>query len=362
MSGWNDVAESSDQEEINLENLEEELEAGTAPEEADEEIDNLLSQLDAIEKGEETDEEEEVSESEPEEEEVVEEDEPEEETSEDEEPEEEEEDEKPAVSDRANKRIRQLANERRAAEQRAAELEARLAEVEKKQRESQIESVGTQLTSIDSQIAAAKSKRIKAREDGDMEAFDAADDEISELRISKRVLEAQKDRFEEEAEAPVQRQAPQNTPSPNLPTATQDFITRHEDNLKDPAIYQTVMGISNRMTAKGADWEDPKTYEELEANLAKIYPDEFEAPKSEDAPKSKAKAKKKTSKPKVGTSSKTASSAAKRRKKITLTAQERQIAEEMGISEKDYLAEKIKVMAADRKLEQGKSIPWINIE
>ena len=250
-------------------------------------------------------------------------------------------------SDKVQKRIDKLTNRYREAERRenAALDYARGLQVENKDLSSRITNLDKGYrsefsTRIDSQLTEAKAKYKEAYDSGDVDALVEAQESLSTLAAQKervswaaqlqKAQQAQKEQTQESETAPAQTAPP--VVAQNDPRA-QDWFDNNSWFGEDEAMTYAALGFHRTLTEKeGYQGTEEAYYTEVDRRMKDAFPHKYngaEQPSDNRPAQSVAPA---TRKQKSGRST-----------SVRLSSSERDIAKRLGISEKQYAAQKLKL-------------------
>jgi hypothetical protein len=250
-------------------------------------------------------------------------------------------------SDKVQKRIDKLTNRYREAERRenAALDYARGLQVENKDLSSRITNLDKGYrsefsTRIDSQLTEAKAKYKEAYDSGDVDALVEAQESLSTLAAQKervswaaqlqKAQQAQKEQTQESETAPAQTAPP--VVAQNDPRA-KDWFDNNSWFGEDEAMTYAALGFHRTLTEKeGYQGTEEAYYTEVDRRMKDAFPHRFNGAdqSGENRPaQSVAPAKRKQ---KSGRST-----------SVRLSSSERDIAKRLGISEKQYAAQKLKL-------------------
>ena len=250
-------------------------------------------------------------------------------------------------SDKVQKRIDKLTNRYREAERRenAALDYARGLQVENKDLSSRITNLDKGYrsefsTRIDSQLTEAKAKYKEAYDSGDVDALVEAQESLSTLAAQKervswaaqlqKAQQAQKEQTQESETAPAQTAPP--VVAQNDPRA-KDWFDNNSWFGEDEAMTYAALGFHRTLTEKeGFQGTEEAYYTEVDRRMKDAFPHRFNGAdqSGENRPaQSVAPAKRKQ---KSGRST-----------SVRLSSSERDIAKRLGISEKQYAAQKLKL-------------------
>ena len=249
--------------------------------------------------------------------------------------------------DKVQKRIDKLTNRYREAERRenAALDYARGLQVENKDLSSRITNLDKGYrsefsTRIDSQLTEAKAKYKEAYDSGDVDALVEAQESLSTLAAQKervswaaqlqKAQQAQKEQTQESETAPAQTAPP--VVAQNDPRA-KDWFDNNSWFGEDEAMTYAALGFHRTLTEKeGFQGTEEAYYTEVDRRMKDAFPHKFNGvdQSGENRPaQSVAPAKRKQ---KSGRST-----------SVRLSSSERDIAKRLGISEKQYAAQKLKL-------------------
>lgn len=260
---------------------------------------------------------------------------------------------------RENRRIRQLVDMKKASDDQAAELAAKNAELEKQlkqlrktKRTDEKEFAESRKESLDSQIKTLQKSMLQAKRDGDFDAEVELNLKLQEAIVDKKALDAylSTEDFDFDEDDGEAESTPTKTKS--SPISRDELLVRLPKKARKWAEDNKWFGVNNQLTLSvvqiGADLEkegfdssEDEYYEELNTRLHEQYPSRFskKTKDEEDAPRKP--------KPQVGKSTKTT---VKRRPKNAgkrrlprLSEEEREMADRLGLSLKEYATEKAKL-------------------
>lgn len=185
----------------------------------------------------------------------------------------------------AQKRIAAEEDRRRAAERQAEEQRQRAEQAYQEAQRAKADVGSAREASLNSAIATAKARRqnaqaIKraARESGDWDAFDKADEDFADSAADLRMLEAQKQQFEA-WKAQQQRQPAQQ---PQQPTRTdtgysaeaQAWIDRHPRFNTDDDYKALAIAAHGTALEQGIREGTPAYFRHIDDKLARFYPED----------------------------------------------------------------------------------------
>ncbi len=181
------------------------------------------------------------------------------------------------ITDKAREQERQIAElqrERVEAQRRVEELERGQADARTATFSAQKQALEATLAGEDRRIAAARQRYRAAREAGDIEAEDAANDELADARANKRLLERDRAAWEEwerEQQAEAQRrpvpqerapQAPQQqAPAEQWTDADRRWLAEHPDFEQDADCEVYVRTAAQRAMQRGISFRSEAFYE-----------------------------------------------------------------------------------------------------
>ena len=272
-------------------------------------------------------------------------------------------------SARVKKRIDHLTWRAHEAERRAAELERIAAEQAAQNERLQ---AGYQQTTdvaaanyervLTAREQEAKSKWQAAYENGDSEAMFAAAQDAATVAAEKQRFEGWKQQRQQQAAQPPQQQRqpmPQQQ-APAQPQPSQKAVAWAQEHGswfgKDKVMTAAAYAIDADLKAEGYHPESDDYYDELSARVRDNFPHKFQAPTTQ-APTTQAPSPAVQHPPARRTSAvagptrSTPSGAPAGRRTVTLTASQRQIARNLGLTEAQYAAE---VLAMERQQSNGR--------
>lgn len=290
----------------------------------------------------------------------------------------EESDEDDQVTSRAQKRIIELNNKKKAAEEQARKLQEENARLQAERKKFEKSTLENQKVELEDKVDRLLQLRKKARANEDWDAYDDASDELQEARLGVKIADAKLNAFDEEVdEAPTQAQAQQpQQQSPeeimaNLPETAQSWIKSNPWFTNDPVMGRVAFATTQELESEGFDYSDQSYFDELESRLARKAPTLFgemfkkEGPAKKSVAKKKAKAPNRKARPQVGSSSKAPTgSKGKGGRKVRLSAGQKQMAHRMGLSVEQYAAEVAKLEAAEKRRAKHSLSPnaWVPME
>ncbi len=179
------------------------------------------------------------------------------------------------ITDRARDQERQIADlqrERLEAQRRVEELERGQADARSASVSAQKLALEATLAAEDRRIAAARQRYRAAREAGDIDGEDAANDELADARANKRLLERDKqawDEWEREQQAQAQRQParqerqpePQQQAPEQWTDADRRWIAEHPEFEQDADCEIYVRTAAQRAMQRGISFRSEAFYE-----------------------------------------------------------------------------------------------------
>jgi len=200
------------------------------------------------------------------------------------------------------------------------------------------------IKSLDDSMRAARADYDKAFDNGDREALFQATTRIADIVAEKKAAEREKRALPTkgssggEPSQPTRTTTDQPTPSRQTqPTAGKPSplaLAWYENNKewfgKDGVMTMGARVIDQVMVQEGYSPDDPDYYDELDKRLRSEFPHKFSAPA----------AKKASNQPVIRQSSTPASTSGK--VKVTITAEDRRMAEQMGIPIENYARQKLR--------------------
>lgn len=229
--------------------------------------------------------------------------------------------------------------EKEAALRRAEELEAKLKKFQEDSEVATEKGIESWRNVITERLAGQKAALKKAFDEGDTDALYEAQVQITKLTNELTNLDRQKTRPKSQAAGtdgsdtppPNTETTPKTrTPNPAVKTLAEKWAGKHAGWFqKDKILTTAAYVLDDELTQEGWDASDPEYWTELDRRLAARFPD-IESP---------AKAKPTQRDPTI---SPRGSPAAGTKIKVTLTAEEKQMAERMGMSAKEYALYKYK--------------------
>lgn len=269
---------------------------------------------------------------------------------------------------RAQDRIRQLVAEKKQVEASAAaklaEMEAKLAELEAKSHTNQKTSIESQKNMIESQIDLTKDSLRKAMEDGDADKILELNEKLSDLKMDKRITDAQLNKIPA-VTAPQEKKTTPEKQALSIPEEMQYFLDENpwvlepktrEDRKKRIALKE----ISDSLIADGYSEDDAEFYDALEEELEKRFSStdeddvDYENKKNTSDRSSAAKDVKSASRNRSPVSSSKSRTPVSKRGQVRLSPEERHLAEKLNLTEKQYALRK-------KNLEDAGEGGWVTI-
>lgn len=182
------------------------------------------------------------------------------------------------------------------------------------------------------------------------QAFDAGDrDKIFEVQQRMAELTAEKKQAEREKRTIPQRAAPQSSgqaappqtqpttasaPTPKVSPAAQEWAGRNKDWFNvDKVMTAAAFAIDSEMVAEGYEPADPDYFEELDKRVRRTFPQKFAAQQAEPA---------RPAKQTPTIQSRGQSMPATGKVKVVITAEDRRMADHLGLDIQTYAREKAK--------------------
>lgn len=262
---------------------------------------------------------------------------------------------------RYNKRIQQVITQRNEERARAQKLAEEQREWQKKYQELQQEMVSSQVSLLEQNKDALKTQIIQATEQGDSAKAIDLQEKLTQVTTQIQAYNAWKpDEISEDVDAKASTQQQQE-----IPIALEEWLMENpwfQNQQTDEDIEKAAIAdaYSRVLLKKGYTYEDPDLYELVDEKLSslglakgktKMLKSKNKSSETDVKNKQTKKPKKKVSQIVQGSSrSTTATSKAQNsKKKITLTREQQNIADVMGISYKEYADELRKIEEAEQK-------------
>jgi len=255
---------------------------------------------------------------------------------------------------RAQERIRNLVAERKKVEEEAgktiAQLKAELEELKTREAQTKKTSFESQKTLIDNQISLTKDALRKALEEGDNDRILELHDKLADLKVDKRIAEAQSSKTVVPRKTEKQETQKAVAKPADIPEEMAAFLDDNpwvlapqsrEERRKVFALRE----ISNALIKEGYAEDEPDFYDELEARLEKQFgSDESDdvdytnkQDKKADRASSSKDVKQRRTSP-VGSSK--SPPPASRRGQVRLSPEERATAHKLNLTEQQYALRK----------------------
>lgn len=242
-----------------------------------------------------------------------------------------------------------FAQKLREAEERAQQYETRLRKYETDAEEGANVALDIYIKSIDDGLKAARADFDRAFADGNQDALWQAQLRVAELVSEKKNAEGERRKLPSKgARSGGEAQPP--TPTTTQPTPSQQTrptggkepspsaLAWHKQNQwfgKDPIMTTTAQVIDSIMVQEGFDPSDPDYFEELDRRLRRELPHKFQA----DAPKNKSPV----------MQQKTTPAASGGKIRVTLTAEDKRLANSLNIPLERYARQKYLREQAEQK-------------
>lgn len=267
-------------------------------------------------------------------------------------------------------RTQRLKLQRDAYAQRIADLEARLAQesaekaaFKKQNEEAAVAGYDFYLTTLDNSLASLRTEFNAAYDSGDRDKVFEIQQKIAEVVAEKKAVERERRARPTKAEPPAGQEArPQTPPTtdsgaptpPARPTAgkpnplVQDWFERNKTWFnQDPIMTAAARAIDGQLVADGFDPADVDYFEELDKRLAETFPHKFGNSPRAEQPKKVV--------PVIQNRNGTIASGNKI--KVTVTAADREMARQLGVSIEAYARQK-----ARREMAENTSNGYTEIE
>jgi len=250
---------------------------------------------------------------------------------------------------RYQERVRKLANEKNQALQDAEALRIENESLKKAQRASELQNTQAQKINAKRSIDAASADIQDAMNNDDAVAMVEAQKALSKAQVEEMALDAYEANLPEVEQEQVPQQAQVSYAREEiidhyLPEGlARDWAYEQEWFASNQHLTNKAIDIAANLETQGLDINKPEFFEALEEDLAKAFPRKFKKDvvedESDEEKPAKAKKKRKSS-PKMGSGSNKPTVGSKR-KVVKLTAFEKGIADDYGISYKEYAKEKL---------------------
>lgn len=265
---------------------------------------------------------------------------------------------------RAKDRINQLVKEKNEEKRIREELEARVAELENTHVSTKKEGLKSQINLIDSNIEAVKRDLRRATEDGDTESILDLQDKLSDLKLDRRVAEAQESKLSVPKKAPEQQQSQQQ--QVDLPDEMKYWLQDNEwavrpSNREERKKVMTVKKIAAELVQDGYSEFEPDFYDELDARLEKSFGKsdkdvlEYEQKDDNSSGQTENRQRQRKQSPVSGSSGAAPASGSKRTPKPT--EEDRQIARRLNLDINQYMKSK----ARYEQTQKEDNVGWVNV-
>jgi hypothetical protein len=234
--------------------------------------------------------------------------------------------------EKVRKRIAKETWKRREAERQAEAAKQQLAQIQTQLQTTQQRvvtaddaAIQAHEQAVDAEYERVQSAYKRAYDEGDTEAMFKATEALADLRFRKRQVEGWKaQRQQRPAQPQPQPQQPQRPVQPQADPRAMDWATRNTWFGKDPIKTGAAYALDAELKSRGVDPRSDAYYDELDRRLGEAFPDIRAAkPKAErPAP----------SQPVAGVTSRTTGE----KRKVTLTASEVAMAEQLGVPLAEY--------------------------
>lgn len=257
--------------------------------------------------------------------------------------------------DELKKNLNDTTAKLRMAETEAAELRTKVSQNRVEIGDNQLRLVSSAITQAEHDSTILRAEYATAMESGDYLKTAEIQDKLSrnaarivQLETGKqqleRHLESTKTEVTREVNDPVEKIASQ------LSSKSAEFIRRHPEYVTDPRKNARLMGAHNYALSEGLVADSPEYFEYLEKNMGGAVTAPIK--KTEDEAVSDASNEvKRPSGPTVAPVSRSGNSSEQKKTRITLTKEEREIAEISGLTYEQYARNKI---AAEKNGELGR--------
>lgn len=247
---------------------------------------------------------------------------------------------------RAQDRIRELVRQKKEQEQ---SLTQQINELKQRLSATTVESVSVQKEHLEARIADVKRAAITAQEEGRFAEATDFMSTLNDLQTKKTVIDAHAEKMKQPA-------SKTSTPEETDDTEALAFVVRNRGWWEKDAVKTTLaVKLSKKLSQEGLDPTSREFYDELSERIKEfIGEEENETSSQEEDLQSSSKQEVKTlKKPPQTTSGASRTPTASKAKKltITLTKEERQMAQQMGITELNWA--KRKYQAAKLSDENG---------
>lgn len=247
---------------------------------------------------------------------------------------------------RANRRIRNLANAKNAAEAAAAEERRKRLALEERLRAVETESAKSQEQILTDRLADLKARQVTAMENANYQEASEISQAIADTNLNLQVARRRAANVPPARRGPPPQHQQQYQPQPQAPEAALNWS---EDNpwferptTQDEAIKaDAVRRIALDLVRQGNNPADEEFYEQIDEELQKYFPEK--PTKSEgDEVQDHADPTPPRRQPVVGGNARGAATVRRGRRKVRLTPQDRRMIDEMGISAEEYVRNKEK--------------------
>jgi hypothetical protein len=228
------------------------------------------------------------------------------------------------------------------AERRANEALRQADQAGARVQDSNLTLIASAIETVKQNTVLLKANYANALRAGDFEAAADLQNEMSTNAAKLLQLEGGKTALEQEAKQP-RRPAAQNDPveafASTLAPPSRDWIRAHPEYVNNPRLNQKMVAAHNLVEADGVVADTPEYFQRIEEVLGLRRPAPTE--QNDDPTRDAAQVMQRRSAPAAAPTTARASSNGSRPTTVRLSAQEREIAEMMGMSEQDYAKNKL---------------------
>lgn len=189
---------------------------------------------------------------------------------------------------RAEKRIRQLAREKNDYASKLSEAQKEIADLKRGTISVQRSQAETSLSQYETLISARKSELKQAKLNGDVDKEMEIEDALRDLTISKRIAEANKEKFAKQEKDIAPKEEEKNTNTTNsqpgkqqqqqqeLPERLQDWMADNPWFEKNRKMQVYSATVADELLAEGLTFEDEEFYEKIDKEIRDRFPEQFE--------------------------------------------------------------------------------------
>lgn len=251
---------------------------------------------------------------------------------------------------------RQLASETEARKRSEALLSQEVqvnARLRSEAQNSDLQTITSAIEVVRSNQNNAKTALKKALADGDVDAIADLQEEIAVNSVRIAQLESGKESIEAQAKNPPHQQTPVNDPvealASQLSSRSAAWVRNHPEFAKDSRKYQAMIGAHNVAIGQGKAVDTDEYFTEIERVLGVTTTSKDEDNVDDDPTRDAAKTVQRRSSPSPAPVSRTTTTTPEERKNtIRLSAAEREMASNMGMTEEEYAKNKRELVRQGR--------------